>query len=215
MRRPERGTSTLEQVARRTIDIIVAGGALLVLAPLMVLIAVVIKLTSPGPVVFTQRRVGFGREPFWFYKFRTMRMGTDDAAHRELIARELRGEDTAIGGSHKLDGDNRVTPFGSVLRRSSLDELPQLINVVRGDMTLVGPRPCLEWEAEIFPREYDERFTVRPGVTGLWQVSGRSTVNTLEMLRLDVDYARRQTMRRDVAILARTVPALLRGDGAR
>ena len=88
MRRPERGTSTLEQVARRTIDIIVAGGALLVLAPLMVLIAVVIKLTSPGPVVFTQRRVGFGREPFWFYKFRTMRMGTDDAAHRELIARE-------------------------------------------------------------------------------------------------------------------------------
>ena len=82
-------------------------------------------------------------------------------------------------------------------------------------MTLVGPRPCLEWEAEIFPREYDERFTVRPGVTGLWQVSGRSTVNTLEMLRLDVDYARRQTMRRDVAILARTVPALLRGDGAR
>ena len=152
MRRPERGTSTLEQVARRTIDIIVAGGALLVLAPLMVLIAVVIKLTSPGPVVFTQRRVGFGREPFWFYKFRTMRMGTDDAAHRELIARELRGEDTAIGGSHKLDGDNRVTPFGSVLRRSSLDELPQLINVVRGDMTLVGPRPCLEWEAEIFPR---------------------------------------------------------------
>ena len=215
MLRPECGTSTLEQVARRTIDIIVAGGALLLLAPLMVLIAVVIKLTSPGPVVFTQRRVGFGREPFWFYKFRTMRVGTDDTAHRELIARELRGEDTAISGSHKLDGDSRVTPFGSVLRRTSLDELPQLINVVRGDMTLVGPRPCLDWEAEIFPSQYDERFTVRPGVTGLWQVSGRSTVSTLEMLRLDVDYARQQTMRRDVAILARTVPVLLRGDGAR
>ncbi len=109
MRRPERRTSALERVARRTIDIVVAGTALLVLAPLMALIAVVITLTSPGPVLFNQRRVGFGREPFWFYKFRTMRVGTDDTAHRELIARELSGEDTAIRGSCKLDGDSRVT----------------------------------------------------------------------------------------------------------
>jgi lipopolysaccharide/colanic/teichoic acid biosynthesis glycosyltransferase len=215
MVRPERWTSTLERVARRTIDIVVAGTALLVLAPLMALIATVIKLTSPGPTVFKQRRIGFSRKPFWFYKFRTMRMDTDDTAHRELIARELRGEDTSIRGSWKLDGDSGITRVGSVLRRTSLDELPQLINVLRGDMTLVGPRPCLEWEAEMFPSRYDERFTVRPGVTGLWQVSGRSTVSTLEMLRLDLDYARHQTMRGDVGILARTVPVLLRGDGAR
>ena len=102
-----------------------------------------------------------------------------------------------------------------MLRRTSLDELPQLFNVLRGNMTIVGPRPCLEWEAEMFPRDYDQRFAVRPGVTGLWQVSGRSTLNTLDMLRLDVDYARRQTWRVDAAILARTVPVLLRGDGAR
>ena len=144
-----------------------------------------------------------------------MRVGGDDTALREMIARELRGEDISSGGSWKLDGDSRITRLGSFLRRTSLDELPQLINVLRGDMTLVGPRPCLEWEAEMFPSEFDERFAVRPGLTGLWQVSGRSTMGTLDMLRLDVYYVRHQTLRGDVAILARTVPVLLRGDGAR
>ena len=132
-----------------------------------------------------------------------------------MITRELRGEETSVGGSQKLDGDSRITRFGSFLRRTSLDELPQLFNVLLGDMRLVGPRHCLEWEAEMFPREFDERFDVRPGITGLWQVSGRSTTGTLDMLRLDVDYVRRQTLRGDVAILARTVPVVLRGDGAR
>jgi lipopolysaccharide/colanic/teichoic acid biosynthesis glycosyltransferase len=208
MARPDRLTS-------RTIDIVVAGTALLMLAPVLAFIAIVIRFTSPGPAVFKQRRVGLDGKPFSFYKFRTMRVGTDDAAHRELIARELRGEDTAVRGSCKLDSDSRVTRVGSVLRRTSLDELPQLVNVLRGDMTLVGPRPCLEWEAEMFPSQYHERFAVRPGVTGLWQVSGRSTVSTLDMLRLDVDYVRHRTMMKDVTILARTVPVLLRGDGAR
>lgn len=207
--------SVAVRLARRSFDIIVAGTALLLLAPVMALIALAVKVTSRGPALFTQCRVGLDREPFWFYKFRTMRVGTDDAAHRELIARELRGEDTCRAGSCKLDSDGRVTPVGAMLRRTSLDELPQLFNVLRGNMTIVGPRPCLEWEAEMFPRDYDQRFAVRPGVTGLWQVSGRSTLNTLDMLRLDVDYARRQTWRVDAAILARTVPVLLRGDGAR
>jgi lipopolysaccharide/colanic/teichoic acid biosynthesis glycosyltransferase len=164
--------------------------------------------------VFRQRRVGLARRPFWFYKFRTMRLGGDDTALREMIASELRGEDTSSGGSWKLD-DSRITPIGGILRRTSLDELPQLINVLRGDMTLVGPRPCLEWEAEMFPSEFEERFAVRPGVTGLWQVSVRSTAGTLDMLRLDVDYVRKRTLRGDVAILMRTVPAVLRGYGAR
>jgi lipopolysaccharide/colanic/teichoic acid biosynthesis glycosyltransferase len=209
------GSPSAERVVRRTADILIAGSALLVLAPVMATIAVAIRLTSPGPAVFTQRRVGLFRESFSFYKFRTMRVDGDDTVHREMIARELRGEDTSNGGSWKLDDDRRVTRVGSFLRRTSLDELPQLFNVVRGDMTLVGPRPCLEWEAGMFPSKFDERFAVRPGITGLWQVSGRSTMGTLDMLRLDVDYVRHQTLRRDAVILARTVPAILRGDGAR
>jgi lipopolysaccharide/colanic/teichoic acid biosynthesis glycosyltransferase len=181
----------------------------------MMIIGAAIRLTSPGPALFEQLRVGLDREPFCFYKFRTMRVGGDDSALREMISRELRGEDTSSRGSRKLDGDVRVTKIGSFLRRSSLDELPQLFNVLRGDMTLVGPRPCLGWEAQVFPSEFDERFSVRPGLTGLWQVSGRSTVGTLDMLRLDVLYVRRRTLLGDVAILMRTIPVLLRGDGAR
>jgi lipopolysaccharide/colanic/teichoic acid biosynthesis glycosyltransferase len=214
MPRAERWTTAWERVARRTVDILIAGSALLVLSPLMAIIVIAIRLTSPGPALFKQRRVGLARRPFCFYKFRTMRLGGDDSALREMIGCELRGEDTSSGGSWKLD-DSRITGVGSFLRRTSLDELPQLINVLRGDMTLVGPRPCLKWEAEMFPSEFDERFAVRPGMTGLWQVSGRSTMGTLDMLRLDVHYVRHQTLRGDVAILARTVPAVLRGDGAR
>jgi lipopolysaccharide/colanic/teichoic acid biosynthesis glycosyltransferase len=186
-----------------------------VLSPLIAIIAVAIRATSPGPALFRQSRVGLARQPFTFFKFRTMRVGGDDSAHRKMIARELRGDDVSSRGSWKLDEDNRITRVGSFLRRTSLDELPQLINVVRGDMTLVGPRPCLEWEAKMFPSEFDERFAVRPGLTGLWQVSGRSTMGTLDMLRLDVNYVRHRSLRSDAAILARTIPALLRGDGAR
>jgi lipopolysaccharide/colanic/teichoic acid biosynthesis glycosyltransferase len=212
---PERWATAWERVARRTADTLIAGSALVVLSPLLIIIGAVIRLTSPGPALFKQLRVGLAREPFLFYKFRTMRVGGDDAPHRELIARHLRGEDTSSRGSRKLDGDSRITRFGFFLRRTSLDELPQLINVLRGDMTLVGPRPCLEFEADMFPSEFDERFAVRPGITGLWQVSGRSTMGTLDMLRLDVCYVRCRTLRGDVAILARTIPAVLRGDGAR
>ncbi|MCW2588827.1 MAG: glycosyl transferase [Mycobacterium sp.] len=215
MARLEPSTSRWERAARRTADILVAGTAILVLSPLMVIIAVAIRLTSPGPALFVQRRVGLGRRPFCFYKFRTMRVSGDDTAHREMIARELRGEDTSSGGSWKLCHDDRITRLGGFLRRTSLDELPQLINVLRGDMAVVGPRPCLEWEAELFSGEFGERFSVRPGLTGLWQVSGRSTMGTLDMLRLDVRYVRQQTLRGDVAIMARTVPVLLRSDGAR
>ncbi|HEY4605543.1 MAG TPA: sugar transferase, partial [Blastococcus sp.] len=108
-----------------------------------------------------------------------------------------------------------ITRPGRFLRRTSLDELPQLLNVIRGDMSLVGPRPCLAWEAEMFPPEYAERFSVRPGMTGLWQVHGRSTVGTLEMLRLDLEYVRNRCLRLDLVILSRTMLALIRPDGAR
>lgn len=204
-----------EQVARRLVDVVVAATALLVLSLPMIVIAVSVRVTSGGPAIFVQRRVGFARRSFNFYKFRTMQVGGDDTLLKDLIARELVGVNTSSAGSWKLDADSRITPLGSFLRRNSLDELPQLFNVLRGDMTLVGPRPCLVWEAEMFASEFDERFSVRPGLTGLWQVSGRSKLGTLDMLRLDVDYARNRSLQGDIAILLRTIPALLRGDGAR
>jgi lipopolysaccharide/colanic/teichoic acid biosynthesis glycosyltransferase len=204
-----------EPIARRAVDLAVVVVALLVLMIPMLLIAMAIRWGSPGPAFYRQQRIGRGGRPFTMYKFRTMRVGGSDAQHRELIARELRGEDTSVNGSWKIDCDPRVTRVGSLLRRTSLDELPQLINVLRGQMSLVGPRPCLDWEAEMFPPRFAERFDVPPGLTGLWQVSGRSTMGTLEMLELDLAYVRGWSFWSDLGILLRTVPALLRGHGAR
>jgi lipopolysaccharide/colanic/teichoic acid biosynthesis glycosyltransferase len=207
--------ATWESVARRVVDIAVSGLALLVLAIPMTVIGLVIRWTSVGPALFQQQRVGYGGRSFTMYKFRTMRTGVGDEMLRELIAAELRGEDTSVNGSYKLDSDPRVTPIGAFLRKTSLDELPQLINVLLGDMSLVGPRPCLEWEARMFPTEFWPRFSVRPGITGLWQVSGRSTVSTLEMLHLDLTYVRSRNLVGDLSILLRTLPSMLRESGAR
>jgi lipopolysaccharide/colanic/teichoic acid biosynthesis glycosyltransferase len=211
----ERSYARWEPVARRVVDLAVVVMALLVLAIPMLLIATAIKWGSPGPAFYRQQRIGRGGRPFTMYKFRTMRVGGSDAQHRELIARELRGEDTSVDGSWKIDCDPRVTRVGSFLRRTSVDELPQLLNVLAGQMSLVGPRPCLDWEAEMFPAKFAERFDVPPGLTGLWQVSGRSTMGTLEMLELDLAYVRSWSFWSDLGILLRTVPALLKGQGAR
>ncbi|HEX4253198.1 MAG TPA: sugar transferase, partial [Pseudonocardia sp.] len=154
-----------ETVVGRGIDLALAALALLALALPMLLIGLAVRLTSPGPPLFAQPRIGLDGRRFVMYKFRTMRVGVDDTALRALVAAELRGEDTSVDGSYKLAADPRITPLGAFLRRTSLDELPQLINVLLGDMALVGPRPCLEWEAELFPAEFRPRFTVRPGIT--------------------------------------------------
>jgi lipopolysaccharide/colanic/teichoic acid biosynthesis glycosyltransferase len=204
----------LQRVLGRAMDVVVSATVLLLLLPLLLALVLWIRLDSPGPALYRQERVGLGRRPFCLYKFRSMRVGGDDAAHRALVAAELRGEDTRRNGSTKV-ADPRVTPVGRLLRRTSIDEVPQLINVLLGHMALVGPRPCLAWEAEMFPAEYAERFEVRPGLTGLWQVRGRSTVGTLAMLKMDVEYVRTKCFWGDVAILFWTVPALFRGDGAR
>jgi lipopolysaccharide/colanic/teichoic acid biosynthesis glycosyltransferase len=206
---------TWESVIRRGLDILLALLGLLVLALPMLVIAAGIRLSSSGPSLFQQNRVGLGGRSFTMYKFRTMRTGVGDEMLRQLIAAELRGEDTSINGSYKIDHDPRVTGIGAFLRKTSLDELPQLINVLLGDMALVGPRPCLDWEARMFPAEFRARFSVRPGLTGLWQVSGRSTVSTLEMLHLDLTYVRTRNLVGDLSILVRTVPAMLHADGAR
>ncbi|MDT7625719.1 MAG: hypothetical protein QOF99_6620 [Pseudonocardiales bacterium] len=207
--------ATWESVARRVVDLAVAILGLLVLAIPLIVIGMMIRWTSVGPALFQQQRVGFGGRTFTMYKFRTMHTGVGDEMLRALIAAELRGEDTSIDGSYKLDSDPRVTGVGAFLRATSLDELPQLLNVLVGDMSLVGPRPCLEWEAQMFPAEFRPRFSVRPGITGLWQVSGRSAMGTLEMLHLDLTYVRTRNLISDISILVRTLPSVLRDSSAR
>jgi lipopolysaccharide/colanic/teichoic acid biosynthesis glycosyltransferase len=202
------------EAVRRLVDVGVCVVLLVVVLVPLLLIALAIRMEDRGPALFRQERVGLRGRRFTLLKFRTMHQDVGDRALRDLIARELRGEDTVEDGSSKLNNDRRITRVGSFLRRTSLDELPQLWNVLHGNMTLVGPRPCLHWEAEMFPAEFAPRFEVRPGLTGLWQVSGRSALGTLEMLELDVRYVRSRSLRSDLGILLRTVPALL-GSGAR
>jgi lipopolysaccharide/colanic/teichoic acid biosynthesis glycosyltransferase len=149
-------------------------------------------------------------------KFRSMYANNDDTALRAAVAQGLNGDAAAsVNGSYKLAADPRVTPVGRVIRALSIDELPQLLNVIRGEMSLVGPRPALAWEMELFPPEYRRRTDALPGITGLWQVNGRSTVSTLQMLQYDVEYVDRRSFWLDMRILLRTIPTLLRRDGAR
>jgi lipopolysaccharide/colanic/teichoic acid biosynthesis glycosyltransferase len=202
----------------RLIDLTVAGILLVALAPLMLLIAVLIRATSPGPALFKQTRVGYRRRPFVMLKFRSMTANCSDDVHRDYVSRMLRGEDPRQAGGdgrYKLEGDRRVTPLGRFLRATSLDELPQLINVLRGDMALIGPRPVLAWEMELFQPHHHERFTVKPGITGLWQVSGRCRVTMREALDIDVEYVRRRSLTLDLWILMKTFPAVLSSGATR
>lgn len=202
-------------MAGRVVDVVVAALVLLLALPLLLVVAVWIRLDDGGPALFRQERVGRSGRPFTLYKFRSMSVGNDDGALRQLIEAELRGECTLRDGSTKVHADPRVTRPGRLLRSTSLDELPQLLNVLRGEMSLVGPRPCLVWEADLFPAGYADRFSVRPGITGLWQVSGRSTLGTLDMLRLDVAYVRTRRLWLDLMILGATLGTLVHSDGAR
>jgi lipopolysaccharide/colanic/teichoic acid biosynthesis glycosyltransferase len=198
---------------RRALDLIVASVAIIALGPVIALLAGLVWLTSPGPAFFRQERLGRDERPFTLLKLRSMRANNDDRIHREYVT-SLLSEDGANaiqnGGIFKLDKDPRITPVGSWLRKTSLDELPQLFNVLSGHMSLVGPRPVLAWEAEMFRDSERERFSVKPGITGLWQVSGRSKLSFREQLALDVDYVHRRSLTLDLAILLRTMPALMR-----
>jgi lipopolysaccharide/colanic/teichoic acid biosynthesis glycosyltransferase len=210
------GQPFLEPVTR-ALDIAIAALALVVLAPLLVVVVVLVLTTSRGPALFRQVRVGHLGRPFVMYKFRTMRVGCDDRIHREYVTSMLGGWDPRpcrSNGLFKLERDPRVTPVGGLLRRTSLDELPQLLNVLRGEMSLVGPRPALGWEVPLYAPHHRRRFEVRPGITGLWQVRGRSRLSMLEALDLDVEYVTRRSLRLYLSILAMTVPVVLRG-GAR
>ncbi|MEM7274408.1 MAG: sugar transferase [Actinomycetota bacterium] len=201
-------------IMKRLLDISLSGGVLLLASPLLVAIAVAIKATSRGPVLFRQERVGKDDQPFEILKFRTMRVDNDDAEHRAFIESQLGGSAGTEDGRFKL-ADPRVTAVGGPLRRFSLDELPQLWNVLRGDMSLVGPRPALPWETELFEARFRERTRAVPGCTGLWQVSGRSQVSVRRMLELDLEYVRNRSLVKDLAILIKTPLVVVRGDGAR
>ena len=185
--------------------------------PFYLLIAALIKLTSEGPVLFVQERVGQDGRTFRFYKFRTMLVDNNDHQHRsfaeDFIKGRLMSEGEEGGRVFKLKNDPRVTSIGRFLRKTSLDELPQFINVLRGEMTLVGPRPPLAYELAHYKEWHRGRLAVKPGLTGLWQVSGRSTVPFDEMVMLDLYYIENWSLALDLKIIARTVPVMLFGLG--
>lgn len=212
---PPQRASTAARVLKRTIDIAVAGVSLLVLAPLMAYIAIRIRRDSPGPVLFRQTRLGTGMTEFTALKFRTMKVNTDTEAHREYIRRSMSRGATAEGnGLYKLDRSDSVTTVGRWLRKSSLDELPQLINVLKGDMSLVGPRPCIPYEAENYEPHHLDRFAMPQGITGLWQVTARANSTYAEALDLDVAYVRDWSLGLDLRLLLRTPLQLLRQRGS-
>jgi len=199
------------RVLKRSIDLLAATAALVVTAPLLAYIALRIKLDSPGPVLFRQERLGLNMKPFAALKFRTMKVGTTDVDHRAYISQVMTAESTAgANGIYKLDRRDAVTSVGRWLRRTSLDELPQLINVVRGEMSLVGPRPCLRYETDFFKPHHFERFHVPAGITGLWQVTARGHSTFGEALDMDVAYVRGWSLGLDLRLLFRTPTCLLR-----
>jgi exopolysaccharide biosynthesis polyprenyl glycosylphosphotransferase len=207
------------RLTKRASDVALASAALLLLAPLWLLIALLIKLDSRGPVFYRQERVGMDGRIFLFLKFRTMRTGADDRAHREYQRRLIQGQpDTNLGDEarpvYKLHTDPRVTRVGRVLRRLSLDELPQLLNVIGGDMSVVGPRPPIPYEVEAYELWHRKRLDMKPGLTGLWQVSGRNRLSFDEMVRLDLYYIENWSLWLDLRIILKTLPVVLRGDDA-
>lgn len=219
--------SVPSRIAKRVLDYVLASVFMILSAPFFLVIAACIKLTSPGPVFFMQDRVGRSGKTFPFYKFRTMKHNSDDAVHREFSREFICGSKKTHGASthsngngngngakvYKLTRDPRVTAIGQFLRRTSLDELPQLFNVLRGEMSLVGPRPPVVYELEHYQDWHKQRLTVRPGITGLWQVSGRSSVPFDEMVLLDLYYIEHRSTLMDLRIMAKTLPVMLLGSG--
>ena len=201
-------TSAADALGRRALDVTVAALALLLLLPLLAVIALLIRLDSPGPVLFIQKRVGKDGGEFSVFKFRSMFTNAEDRLASVLNANERSGP------VFKMRLDPRVTRIGRPLRRCSLDEVPQLLNVLRGEMSLVGPRPALPREVALYTPEQKLRLSVTPGLTGLWQVSGRATLSFEQSVALDLEYVRRQSVGLNVVLILKTIPAVLTGHGA-
>lgn len=203
------------QMIKRTIDVVCATVTLILVLPLFLLIALAIKFDTRGPVLFRQVRLGKARQHFVALKFRSMHVGVDARAHRAYIEKTMSADLATNGnGLYKLERRDAITRVGRLLRKTSLDELPQLLNVLRGEMSLVGPRPCIPYETEFFKPHHFDRFLVPPGITGLWQVTARAYATFGEALDMDVAYARGWSLGLDLRLLARTPFAVLRGKGA-
>ncbi len=210
----------------RACDLLVSAVLLVLLAPLLIAIAIAIRVDSRGSAIFKQRRCGRDMEEFTVLKFRTMRCEAAVDPHRAYVLDVIQGKDAAPPGTgngngngngdglKKLENDERITRVGGFLRRFSLDELPQLLNVLRGEMTLVGPRPPIPYEVDWYPPHWLARLSVKPGLTGLWQVSGRNELDYTEMVELDLEYVRQRSLWLNAKILSRTAGVVLTGRGA-
>jgi lipopolysaccharide/colanic/teichoic acid biosynthesis glycosyltransferase len=200
-------TKTGFPIWKRMLDVSLVILALPVLIPVTLLIAAIIRLVSKGPILFKQERIGRGGQKFVCFKFRTMHVGAESVSHQGHLHHLIHSDAPMT----KMDahGDKRIIPFGVFLRATGLDELPQLINVVRGEMSLVGPRPCLPYEFEQYLPWQRERCAAAPGLTGLWQVSGKNKTTFTQMIRLDIEYSQRCNLMLDLEIIVRTVPTLL------
>jgi lipopolysaccharide/colanic/teichoic acid biosynthesis glycosyltransferase len=209
------------RILKRMMDVVGSTAALLFFVPVFLAIAFAVKTTSKGPIFFRQQRIGHRGKPFVFFKFRSMYFGNDATVHQQYVRQLIAGKaarhpSSGNGqGVFKLTKDTRITPVGSFLRRTSLDELPQFINVLKGEMSLVGPRPPVPYEVEAYDLWHRRRLVeAKPGITGLWQVSGRSRVKFDDMVRLDLQYARTWSPWLDIKILLRTPLAVIFGQGA-
>jgi exopolysaccharide biosynthesis polyprenyl glycosylphosphotransferase len=201
------------RIVKRAFDLVAATTLLILVSPLMALVALAIKLSSKGPVLFAQTRVGESGRPFRFFKFRSMHVNNDDSAHRAYVQKlitqgEAAGAD-AEGAIYKIENDPRLIPIGAFIRRYSVDELPQLFNVLKGDMSLIGPRPPIPYEVEAYREWHRRRFDGPPGITGLWQVSGRNRLSFDEMVKLDIEYLENWSFTTDLKILWRTMGVVL------
>ena len=213
--RPREGLR-LQQLGKRTLDIIISALGIILLVPAFIILWLAIRLDSPGPAIFRQRRVGRSEKLFTCLKFRTLYRNANEEVHRQAIRRLWVGERLSDdpNSPYKLTNDSRVTRVGHWLRRTSLDELPQLLNVLRGEMSLVGPRPIVQDEIARYADDIDYYYETKPGLTGLWQVSGRSDTSYARRVRLDVWYVRNWTLWHDIAILLKTIPAVFLQRGA-
>ncbi|MGZ6372823.1 MAG: sugar transferase [Candidatus Limnocylindria bacterium] len=208
------------RLAKRALDLVGSSAGLVLASPVMLGIAAAIRLESPGPILFRQQRIGVGGRPFMLYKFRTMHASADEDAHRRYVRKLIRpGSDSAAAAADPVDDatwipieiDPRVTSFGRLLRRTHLDELPQLLNVLRGEMSIVGPRPPIPYEVELYEPWHLRRLAVLPGLTGLWQVRGWGKLSFDEGVALDLEYIEQRSFVGDIGIILRTFWQILTG----
>ena len=211
-RQPDYMFCLTRRLLKRSFDCVAATICLLLLSPVFLFVSVFIKLVSPGPIFFKQQRIGYGGHPFTFLKFRTMQQGADNSEHQAYLATLINGDQDKKDADKpmtKLEHDPQIIPGGNVLRKSCVDELPQLFNVLHGEMSLVGPRPPIPYEVKEYHSWHRGRFEALPGMTGLWQVSGKNRLSFKEMVRLDIRYAKDRSLWMDIKIIFRTPLAIL------